>query len=330
LLSGPTVPWVVWSTSPALCAQSEERCLHQATGLAAFLEDHQTLEPMMWLAAHPMGPPSRAIHVFGSTAWVVSVGLAEALVRRFVLPPPQVRALGQELEPTRLTADTSWPLLVEPGATFVWVDGDPPRLIYARGSSAGVLELSEGSTPQALEGPGGQVQATACGEWLALASERGLVVRADGGELWRQPQRVAPPEPGRLGVVCREGRLEVYALAEGTLSRSVCSLEGCGAVEPLLEGVAHFDVVDHAGTTVIAWSDAERGAVRVTRLTPHGQLTRIPAPCWSDPPDGLCGEPRLASDGQTLMLATRLGEDLRVVQSRDGERFEPLIGLAQP
>lgn len=331
LVGPPRMPWVVWSTSPARCAESEDGCERQATGLAAFLDDHQTLEPMMWLSAHPLGAPGQAIYVASSTAWIVSVGLAEALVRRFPLPPPEVRALGQELEPTGITADTSWPLMVDAGATFAWIGGDPPRLLFAQGTNAGVLELRDGAIPETFEGPGGRVQATSCGGWLAIGSEEGLVVRPDGGEAWREPQRVVPPEPHGLAVVCRGGRLEVFTLADHTLSRSLCEPPGpCARAERLLEGVASFDAVDHAGTTLVAWSDGDRGAVRVTRLTPTGALTTVPAPCWSDPPDGLCGEPRLASDGHTVMLATRLGEDLRVVQSRDGVRFEPLIGLAQP
>ena len=51
--------------------------------------------------------------------------------------------------------------------------------------------------------------------------------------------------------------------------------------------------------------------------------------CWSDPPDGLCGEPRIASDGHTLAVVTRQEEDLRIVTSADGVTFGHPAGLEQ-
>lgn len=328
LLAARVTPWVVWSTSPTQCARASDGCVRRATGLAAFLEDRQILEPMMWLDAHPLGVPARAIHIVGSTAFVVAVAEDGARVHRFDLPEPEVRPLGEVREASHVPSSAEWPLPVAAGATYAWIDGDPVRLLYADANGAGLLELREGAVVTSFEGAGARSVAASCGEWLVLASDSDLVVRPIDGEVWHQPQRTVPSQPGRLGLVCRGPELEVFTLAERTLSRSLCRPGECGEVAVLLEDVARFDVVDHRGTTLVAWTDdAEDGAVRVSRATADGLVTAIPAPCWSDPPDGLCGEPRLASDGETLMLATRQGEDLRVLRSTDGVRFEPLIGV---
>ncbi|MCZ7678777.1 MAG: hypothetical protein M5U28_08405 [Sandaracinaceae bacterium] len=66
--------------------------------------------------------------------------------------------------------------------------------------------------------------------------------------------------------------------------------------------------------------------VRVTRLDASGARTSVPAACW-DTEDGLCGEPRLAADADRVVLVTRRGADLRVLESEDGRRWRALSGL---
>ena len=54
------------------------------------------------------------------------------------------------------------------------------------------------------------------------------------------------------------------------------------------------------------------------------------AACWTDPTEGLCGAPRLATDGSTVMLIGRHEDELRVLTSDDGARWTALPGLGQP
>ena len=83
---------------------------------------------------------------------------------------------------------------------------------------------------------------------------------------------------------------------------------------------------------MVAWTDdAEAGPVRLTRHEEGSEVEMsLPSPCWNDPQDGLCGEPRLASDGEGLVLVTRQEEDLRVLRSPDGRSWAALRGLEQP
>lgn len=328
--AGPT-PWAVFSTPASGCA--EDRCVHRTSGLAALLEDRQTLEPMAWLPAHPLGAPGRSVHVEGRVAHVLAPhGDAGARVLRFALPEPTVRALGEARDAPHLDAEAEWPLDAAEASALVWIAGAPLRLAHAREGAAGVVALAPGEAEVRFAPPPGRLpQIAACGGWIAMASDQAASVRAlDGAFEHRLALRVRPPVPERLRVVCEGDAIEVWTLDERALSRARCMPEGCGAPARVAAGVAAFDVVAHAGAIVLAETDAtDEGAVRVTSWAGGAERTFVASPCWSDPPDGLCGEPRLATDGRTLALVTRQGEDLRVVTSEDGLTFTHLVGLAQ-
>lgn len=333
LLGGQRPPWAVWATSPATCAQAVDRCERRTTGIAAFLEDRQTLEPMMWLGAHPLGSPARSVHVTGLVAHVVAPhDEDDARVARFELIEPTVRALGEEREVPRLSASAVWPLDATEDSALAWIDGAPPRLVHARAGHAAILELTPDAVEAPFEPPPGRApQVATCGDWIALASDRAARVRSlDGSVVHDLTLRATPPGPSRLRVVCHGARVEVWTLAERTLSRAVCTAAECFGPEAIGDDVSSFDVTGHGGATVaVSTDDPEEGAVRVTRLGDDGTRTFVPSPCWTDPPDGLCGEPRVASDGTTLAVVTRQEEDLRIVTSRDGVTFEHPAGLEQ-
>lgn len=341
LLSAGDRAWAVFATPAATCAQAPDRCARRSTGLAAFVEDRQTLEPMMWLAAHPLASATRSVHVSDLVAHVLGPEGAGARVMRFELVEPTVRALGEVREPPRLSAVTTWDVTATEDSALAWIEGRPPRLVHAREGGAAILTLA----PDALEvpfdpPPGRAPQVAACGAWIALASDRAALVRSlDGTNVAPLALRAVPPGPGQLRIVCRRNLVEVWALDERTLSRAVCSQaigpEGaarfaCFAPETVLDGVAAFDVVSHRGATIaVSTDDLDEGVVRVTRMGDDGVRTFVPSPCWSDPPDGLCGEPRIATDGARLAIVTRQEEDLRVVTSRDGVVFGHPAGLEQ-
>jgi hypothetical protein len=128
--------------------------------------------------------------------------------------------------------------------------------------------------------------------------------------------------------------VDVWVRSDGALRRARCDADGCAAPETVVDGdVEAFDVAGIGADTLAAWtSDADDGPVWVTRVPADGgePVTVVPAACWTDPRDGLCGAPRLASDGRTAMLVARDGTDLRVVRTTDGVRWSALRGLEQP
>lgn len=325
ILGAEDAPWLVWSTSPSQCAQSDDRCARRATGLAALLEDRQTLEPMFWLGAHPLGSPSRSVHVRGRRAWVVGPKEGEGIsVEQFELPEPTVRALGEEREVPRLDPSASWDLPVGASPALAWLEGDPPRLLFADSERAGVVELSPGIEAVPMESPGGAVVVDGCGPWRVVVGRSGARLDSDL-VAHRVDVDLDPLEPGSLRAICHPDWLELWTLAGRHLSVTRCASGGCAEAELAAEGVSAFDVIRHGAHTFLAWTDhADEGAVRFRRA--DEDIDRVPAPCWTDPMDGLCGEPRLASDGATLMVVTRQDEDLRAVRSRDGVVFESLLG----
>lgn len=334
MLGAREPPWLVWSTRD--CDEVGE-CARRATGLAALLEDRQLLEPMSWLAAHPVGAPEDAIHVEDRTAWVVATtaeGGAE--VRRFTVPAPEVRALGAARTAPQLPAEARWPLAEGP-ARVAWVPGAPPRVVAAREGAADVRRLEEDAPEVTIEAPRGLLRIATCGDaeagWIAIGSERGVMVSRAGSPSVAAELAVRPPERERLRVVCVGDAAHVLAVSDGALHRVICSGSeppGCGEAEEIVDDVAGFDAVAFGDTTLIAWTDdAEAGAVRVTRIEGETVTTSVPSPCWTDPQDGLCGAPRLATDGAHVMLVVRQESDLRALVSEDGQRWSALEGLEQ-
>ncbi|MFK7992225.1 MAG: hypothetical protein AB8I08_39765 [Sandaracinaceae bacterium] len=334
LLGAQEPPWLIWSTAAEQC---EPDCTQRASGLAALVEDRQTLEPMMWLQAHPALEPAASMHVEGQTAWVLAAASLGAEVRRFTLPVPEVRQLGQEAHVPQIQADATWLL---PGAVprrGAFLMGTPPSVAVVGADGLRLVRL----TPETVPTPLGQLEGTArlatCGGtgdgWLVYASEHGMVVARSGAEdavIAELALPVRPPDPGSVAVVCEGEGARVFALSDGVLHGLRCTSEGCEDESPLGRSVAAFDAVRHGDATLVAWTrDADEGAVQVTSVTGE-QTTHVPAACWTDPQDGPCGAPRLASDGETVMLVTRDESDFRVLRSADGRTWDSLEGLGQP
>ncbi len=334
LLGARSPPWVIWSTPAAQCGAN---CAQRATGLAAFIEDGQTLSrPVVWLRAHPMGEPREAVHVGEHAAFVAAIvddGLLDA--RRFAIPE------SGEGEPPQIIADLTRLIEVRE-ARVHWMAGEPPVLAWANGESAGLWVASGDREPVAVESPGGTVRIASAGTtsdgWIVFASERGLRVRrADGsGETLTVDAAIRPPERGALGALCRSAdgcaQLEVWTLADGAIRSMTCEAGACGAVREVVpSGAARFDVARLRDEVFVAWTtDASNGPVRITRIDRAGEKsTTSIAACW-DPARGLCGEPQLASDTERLVVVTREGADLRVLESEDGRRWRALAGLEQP
>lgn len=330
MFGGRASPWLVWSMPDAQCRDGA--CAQRATGLAALVEDRQRLRPWAWLAAHPVGDAEDALLLEDDAVWVAALVDAEHLAaRRFPMPsrpegagePPLVRP---ELDRTFATG---------PVERAHWLSGDPPSLVFLGPEGAARLSMADGASVLRLASPGGTVRIASCGEgesaWIVLGSERGARVRrADGAGAGALGLRARPPDRGALRALCTEdGWLEVWARQDGALVRARCGTEACSAPEVVVSrGVDRFDVVRFRGASWAAHTAGNEASVRWTRAgeAPHSSL---PAPCWT-PVQGLCGEPRVVTDGHRVAIATRQAGDMRVIVSDDGVMWRGLDGLEQP
>lgn len=321
-------PIVIWTTPDAQCEADALGCAQRATGIASLTEDRQRLAPIAWLRAHPRGEVEDAVHVTGESVWIAAVGEGGLAVRRFSLqragdaPAQQAAAFDRTIEVGAVDA-------------VRWIDGSPPMLVWA-GESAGSLAAREDAEPIAMEPPGGRSRITSAGTaedgWLVVASERGARVRrADGGATHVIDVAPRPPGRGAVRAVCAgEGCavVDVLVLRDRELLLSACGPSGCEAPVSIARDVSTFDPIAYRGDVLVAWSGGVASPVHVTRVGDELE-TSIPAACWSTE-DGLCGEPRLAASGDRVVLVTRQGADLRVLESDDGERWHALSGLEQP
>ncbi|MEQ8459822.1 MAG: hypothetical protein RLO52_26025 [Sandaracinaceae bacterium] len=315
-----TPPWVFWTTAEAQC--DEDGCVHRSTGAGAFLEGRQELAPTVWLQGHPAIVPS-AIHVTGSTAWVAARAEAGHELRRFTLPEPTLPGEG---EPPQRAAEVRLPLSLPERATLAWTD---EALVWAGSEQGGRLSFSgeEATFPV----PPGALQLAVCGGWIAAGGARGIVARSPTGALHALDGAVRPPTPRAIRIACDTDAAEIWWLEDGALRRARCDDAGC-ADAPAPEGAARgFDAVRFRGVTLVAWSAQPEGAtVRLARVDGEAIAVSVPAACWTDPTEGLCGAPRLATDGSTVMLIGRHEDELRVLTSDDGARWTALPGLGQP
>lgn len=314
-------PWAFWTTPEAQC--DEDRCVHRATGVGAFLEARQDLEPMFWLQGHPASVPS-GIFVTGRTAWIAAVAEEGHALRRFTLPEPTVRAIGEEREPPQIAAELEHPLTLPERPTLRWTED---ALVWAADGEGGRIGFD--GAVSTFEGPPGRPRLATCGGWIAIGTARGLAMRAPSGATVSVDGALRPPGPRSLRIACDAGGAELWWLEDGALRRARCDGDGCAPAEAPRGAARAFDVTRFRGATVVAWAaHPETGPVRLARIADE-TTTSVPAPCWTDPAEGLCGEPRLATDGETVALVARQEDDLRVLGSDDAVSWRPLAGLGR-
>jgi hypothetical protein len=105
----------------------------------------------------------------------------------------------------------------------------------------------------------------------------------------------------------------------------------CRATQ-LGQNVRWFDVVATPERVVAAFSGSGNRAQILIRRWKWGHAKQAgavvtPVPCWAGG-GGLCGVPHLASAGERLLLASREGTDMRIVESVDhGQTWSPMHGL---
>jgi hypothetical protein len=342
-------PWAVWAMPEERCVREEGGCAGRATGVARLARGDARLTDPVWLAAHPLGDPARAVHVVNEggdlVVWMVARSLdGGAQVVRFELPSDgQAVEKDAPLEPVGL-----WPLASSSGSAFEWLDEAPPRLLVAseqEGQVALSVWKSDAVTPLAWM-PAAADEGTL---WLqtCLHQEGAWVVfgQGDASAAVHLPhEEEEPPAPltrpaslSQLGgrpssLACDGARLHAIRLrpdGDGLVVAS-CTASECQAPVAVDEPARHAAAVREGEVTVVAFAAGERDHVRVGVVTEGGALEgppRVVAPCFGSD-GGMCGAPVLAARNGRVVLGARDGGDLLLVETVDGGRtWLPMRGL---
>jgi hypothetical protein len=342
-------PWAVWAMPEARCVREEGGCAGRATGVARLARGDARLTDPVWLSAHPMGDPARAVHVGNeggdAVVWMVARAMdGGAQVVRFELPSD-----GEAVEKkSPLEPDGPWPLVGSSGSAFEWLDGSPPRLLMAS-EQEGQVALSVwksdavnhlGWIPAAADE--GAIWLQTClhreGVWVVFGQRDASATVHLGKEEEGPPALLARPMPlSQLGgppsaLACDGARLHATRLRPGGegLFVASCTASDCQAPVVVDEPARHAAAVREGEVTVLAFAAGERDHVRVGVLTDDGGLRgppRVVAPCFGSD-GGMCGAPVLAARNGRVVLGARDGGDLLLVETVDGGRtWLPMRGL---
>jgi hypothetical protein len=230
--------------------------------------------------------------------------------------------------------------------------GQPAAVVYATGTNSGIevslVRYENGAAKVmlgALGGSGAFIASCAVDDerFVVYGTQSELAIARIGAD--GEPNAVLPaasialgdplhPEdPGhdRLRLLCRSGRaLLVATTRERSLFTLGCDRERCERGPELARDVSGFDASAFGETTLIAYARSAQPQLVVLRLDAHGaplEAGQTPAACW-DPHGGMCGQPKLASDGSRLLLCAREDSDLLALESEDGGRvWKTLSGL---
>jgi hypothetical protein len=349
----------VWAMPRSRCRERKEGCANKTLGVASFVPPLSELPLPRWIGAHPAGRIDRNVWSKGARLLVEAEASEQRReLREFTLPSEPVDKATSELPPLpplhsagAFSADDSWLLTLA---------GEPALLLS--GHVDGRTELSRllPAGPQKLA----QIEGVADGSWLdgsecldgaalTFGNERAFVVArlsADGvltswpAVAWGLTDVIHDRDPGhdRVRNLClpdggvfsllraSDDKLQAVSCAPGAASCSV-SLVANNVVsfsalllEPELKKNAKKRVlVAHAGSKNTA-------QVQLRELDLQGGArgeARIISACWA-PLGGLCGAPLLDRIGSRVLLGSREGTDLLMLESPDeGASWEPLRGL---
>jgi hypothetical protein len=342
-------PWAVWAMPEARCVREEGACAGRATGVARLARGDARLADPVWLAAHPMGDPARAVHVGNEGGDVVVWMVARAIdggaqVVRFELPLDGEAAEKEApLEPV-----APWPPVPSSGSAFEWLDGSPPRLLMAS-EQEGQVALTAWE-PEALGSLGeiagrsgqGSVWLQTCvhreGVWVVFGQGDALAAVQLANQEEEPP--VPPSRPAPLSqfggppssLACDGARLHAVRLrpsGDGLVVAS-CAPSECQVPVAVDAPARHVAAVREGEVTVVAFAAGARDHVQVGVLTDDGGLQgppRVVAPCFGSD-GGMCGAPVLAARNGRVVLGARDGGDLLLVETVNGGRtWLPMRGL---
>ena len=366
-VEAPDGPVLVWAMSGERCADDEDRCAYHATGLAPYPSEGSEPPAPTWYAGHPFDAIDRSLIVRDDAVWLVAA-MSEppyAELRRFdrareaATAPPAGEGGAAEPPPIEASASRALAAPARAGAspsandeaatagtealTALLLDGETPEVLFLTRAD-GALELhrldsidGEPQTVSGIEGESGYV--VACGpegsRFVLLGSEaRAQVLRIASGEVRAGEPFTLAVDPalatrGGVRLACDDARLEIVARrTDRALIHVRCDAgAACAAPSELARDVAQHDLVREGEHTLVAWTPRSSNEVHAAAV--GGRASHVPAACWDTREGtGFCGAPRLAARNGRILLATREGSDLLVVETIDGgESWRPMRGI---
>ncbi|MEM1416346.1 MAG: hypothetical protein AAGH15_15665 [Myxococcota bacterium] len=295
-------PTLLWRTADASCGF--DRCAGRSMGLATLGEDDVITPAPAWLAAHPESPA--AVWLGEGELRVVARAGRDAL---------ELRVFDRPDAPTDEGEPPAGPRLRTPlgeGRAARFLAGEPRWL-----TDAGIV----GPEPETLVLSGRFASLRGCGEWLvASGPERRIALRGDVTH--------ALPSAGSLRALdCAEGALLVHRREgeDDVLHR--CLAEGCVSERfPGQRVAAALERGASSPTVVVAAWRTRGGAIAIARWAEELEGSVRPAPCFSES-GGFCGPALVGAVPGRLLVAGRQREDVLVLESADGRRWQPLAGL---
>jgi hypothetical protein len=346
---GPGGGWFVWAMPQRRCRERAEGCAKKALGVAALVLPLSTMPFPRWFGAHPAGRIDRSMWFAEERFLVVAEAPEQQLQQRlFQLPPEPADEAASALPP--VAASQSSESVVGSDVWLGTLAGEPLSLFATHAESGSELwQLREDGPHSLAQLAGSQsvwLSGKSCADHVALVfgTERELRVARLGGEQALTSWPVLPlgltdvvherdPSHDRVRLACvGEGRtLLLVRDSKDTLRALACAPGGACEESVIAGAVQSFAVETHDDTALVAFAGARgKAQVRLVTLDVRGQVRqaeRVPSACW-EPRGGLCGTPTLQRVGQRLLLGSREGTDLLLLESADqGASWEPLRGL---
>lgn len=303
-------PWIIWATPEERC---EDGCAQRAMGVAR-LQDSTVETPVpRFLRAHPAGSVYASVQTTDDYLWVAARRESGVAVVRFE------RSSFEEATEENPPEDSESEELPLAGETVA-----SPRSLrlshLVRGAADGLWGIDDDN--QLVDGHG-MVRATDA-TWLLPAGENIFAGTSDG-VVWVRPssmERIAVPALTQQSVAFDNGRAAVGGIAADTLHIVRCDTTCESASIP---DVRAFGLAFLQDGLVVAHS--ADGEIRVQVWGEEGlSAPVVPAPCWSES-GGLCAPMAMTARNGRVVLGGRDGQDLLVVETRDGETWRRLVGL---
>lgn len=335
---------LVWAMARGRCLERATGCSDKTAGIAPLVSPLSELPAPRWLGAHPSGRPDRTMVIDEARVWVLAERRDGAELREFTLDGGASRD-----DETPLAATRTGPT-VPLGSSLLLVHAGTPRVLAASAlDGAAVLseQTVDGARPIGTHEGKGDPWLVGCtdpaGLALAFGDDTGLRLArlgADGTTTLSESIALALRDVVHINDVRRDRVLRVC----GTPGQEVALVRDAGdqlalvrcrsgepcRVERLGSGVYGIGARIFGTRLIVAYAGAgESSQVRVRAIAldqPVSDEEVVPAVCWSDG-EGLCGLPQLTQRGAHVLLATRSGADLSLLESADGLTWSTLRGL---
>ncbi|MFK8003523.1 MAG: hypothetical protein AB8H86_28385 [Polyangiales bacterium] len=300
-------PWIIWATPEERC---EGSCAQRSMG-AAWLQDStvETPEPR-YLRAHPAGSIPSSVQISDDFLWVAARRETGVAVVRFA------RSALSETVPAGSAGEEPGPLAGETVAS----PRSLPVSYLVRGAADALWGIDDDS--QLVDGSG-LVRARNA-TWLMPAGDTVFAGISGGVARLRgtTSEQIEVPPLTERSVAFDSNRSALGGIADDTLHIIRCDVS-CETIS--IPAVSAFRVAFLESGLLIAHSAG--GEIRV-QVWDEDSLSapRVPAPCWSES-GGFCAPMAMTARSGRVVLGGRDGQDILVVETRDGEDWIRLVGL---